>query len=473
MRMRENIPILGPSSGSAVVQVNPQKTINLYTKLEGPGAVSPITLRRTPGLTLIDNTETGGAGRSNGVRWNGKDYFVIGGRLVSIDDNDVLTAEGILLTTSGRVSIARGRSYLLIVDGTYGYAWDGATFTSNIRSSDADFPANPTHAIYMDGYFLVNDAGTDNFYRSDSEDPTSWDPLLFEVASASPDDILGLAEYDRDIYACGEDTIQRYFNQGGAGFNFAPYPNTIQLGLVAPYSLVSGPNGVTGLMQAESGGLGVYTLSGGQAIPESTADDAEEMQGLSGKSDAIGSLYTLNDITFYVLTFPGADVTKVFQLGRQLSHHQKSYGIGRWRVSGLGYSGSRILAVDYNSDNVYVLDKDAYTENGSALICERYTQIVHNRGLPFVCPRYEVLVQAGVGLISGQGSDPQLQLALSRDGGQTYTVHRSKGIGGIGQYQQQAVWRQLGGDFYKLSTWLRYSEPTEFAILGGNADIEF
>ena len=477
--MLETIPILGPSTDTDS-QVNPQKTVNMYVKIESPGAISPISLRRTPGLPLIASAGTGGVGRSNGTRWKGKEYFVIGASLVSIDDNDVVATVGTLLTNSGRCEITRGRSYVMVVDGTYGYAWNGTTFTQNIQSGDADFPNNPTHCRYIDGFFIVNEAGTDNFYRSDLEDPTGQDPLIFEVASASPDNILALGVFDRDIFTGGEDSTQRYYNSGGAGFNFSPYPNTIQMGLVAPYSLYDWSGGVTGLFQSRTGGLGVYTLTGGQAIPESTDDDNEEMQGFSTKLDAFGTFYTLNNLNFYALTFPSANVTKVFQLGRKLSHHQASYDstlpsgtIGRWRVSGLGYTGKRILAVDYANDNIYTLDTNTYTENSNPLICERFSQIIHNKGLPISCSRYEVHAKRGVGILSGQGSNPKLQLAVSYNGGETYSVHRSKSIGGQGQYRRRSVWKHLSGDVEQLNTWLRYSEPTDFAIFGGTADVTF
>lgn len=476
--MRETLPILGPSSGNSLVQVNPQKTVNMYVKIEQPGALSPISLRRTPGLTLIDNTDTGGVGRSNGVRWRNKEYFIIGSRLISVTDNNVITAEGVLLTNSGRCVIARGRDYLLIVDGTYGYAWDGATFTSNIQSSDADFPSNPTHAVYVDGYFLVNESGTDNLYRSASEDPTDWDALLFGVASASPDNIIGLEVFGRDIIVAGEDSIQRYFNNSGTGFNFQSYPSNFELGLIAPYSLAHSAFGGTGLMHSDEGGIGVYTIAGGSMTLESTDDDAEEIASFSTVSDAFGMAFMMNNIAFYVITFPAAAVTKVFQIGRNLSHHLESRdsdsaSIGRWRVSGLGYTGKRILAVDYNSDNIYLLDKDAYTENGNNLICDRYTQIVHSQGMTFSCSRYEINAKRGVGLISGSGSDPKIQLRISRDGGETYSEFRNKPIGKIGQYEKRSVYRQLGGDFVQFNTHMRYSEPTDFAIFGGNMDITF
>lgn len=213
----------------------------------------------------------------------------------------------------------------------------------------------------------------------------------------------------------------------------------------------------------------VGTLIGSQFSPESNDDDNEEIDGLSSTSDAIGSVYTRAGLTFYVLTFPAADVTKVFNIGRQLSHHRKSYGIGRWRVAGLGYTGKRVLAVDYNSDNIYELDKNTYTENGEIIECKRTTQFVANDQNSFSCTRYEVTFKRGVGLITGQGSDPKVGLAISRNG-VNFTGHRYQSMGGIGKYSNRNVWKQLGDFDAVMSTEIVYSEPTDFAITGGYAE---
>ena len=52
--------------------------------------------------------------------------------------------------------------------------------------------------------------------------------------------------------------------------------------------------------------------------------------------------------------------------------------------------------------------------------------------------------EAGVGLTTGQGSDPQVLLRWSDDGGHTWSNYHSRTMGQLGQYGQRVIWRRLG-----------------------------
>ena len=57
----------------------------------------------------------------------------------------------------------------------------------------------------------------------------------------------------------------------------------------------------------------------------------------------------------------------------------------------------------------------------------------------------QLLAQAGVGLSgSGQGSNPQAQLEISRDGAQTWINCGMASLGRLGEYTARTIWRRLG-----------------------------
>lgn len=60
------------------------------------------------------------------------------------------------------------------------------------------------------------------------------------------------------------------------------------------------------------------------------------------------------------------------------------------------------------------------------------------------CSVLELLPQPGVGLISGQGDDPQVMLSISRDGGQTFGPERWESAGEQGQYKKRVRWLRNG-----------------------------
>ena len=56
----------------------------------------------------------------------------------------------------------------------------------------------------------------------------------------------------------------------------------------------------------------------------------------------------------------------------------------------------------------------------------------------------QIDLETGVGLVSGEGSDPQLMLRWSDDGGQTWSDEHWTSAGRMGEYQTRAVWMRLG-----------------------------
>lgn len=58
--------------------------------------------------------------------------------------------------------------------------------------------------------------------------------------------------------------------------------------------------------------------------------------------------------------------------------------------------------------------------------------------------KFELYLQTGVGLETGQGIDPQLMLRVSFDGGRTWSNERWVTAGNLGKYTTRAEWRRLG-----------------------------
>ena len=78
-------------------------------------------------------------------------------------------------------------------------------------------------------------------------------------------------------------------------------------------------------------------------------------------------------------------------------------------------------------------------------------------------------LEAGVGLATGQGSNPKAMLEISNDGGHTYGNKRQIDIGKVGEYDKRAKPQRLGQS--RKRVWrLTYSEPTAFTILSMEAE---
>ena len=82
---------------------------------------------------------------------------------------------------------------------------------------------------------------------------------------------------------------------------------------------------------------------------------------------------------------------------------------------------------------------------------------------------FQVVLQAGAGLSTGQGSDPQLMLRWSDDGGHQWSNEHWVTAGALGTYRTRAIWRRLGnsrGRIYEVSG----SDPVLVALI--EADVE-
>ena len=53
-------------------------------------------------------------------------------------------------------------------------------------------------------------------------------------------------------------------------------------------------------------------------------------------------------------------------------------------------------------------------------------------------------MDVGVGLVTGLGSDPQIMMRYSDDGGHTWSSELWRDIGKIGKYKTRVKWNKLG-----------------------------
>jgi hypothetical protein len=84
---------------------------------------------------------------------------------------------------------------------------------------------------------------------------------------------------------------------------------------------------------------------------------------------------------------------------------------------------------------------------------------------------FQLDMETGVGLASGQGSDPQVMLRISRDGGHSWGNEHWKSAGKQGKFKHRALWRRLGTgrDFVFEVT---ITDPISVALISALLDAE-
>lgn len=444
--MRKPLQILGPTIKEQSVFVSAQDTVNLWPRLTKPGAKSAIVLYPPPGLTPFAVAGSG-PNRSNGVVFGDYAYFVNGTNLYRITTAGGATNVGTLATSSGRASIILGRTYILILDGTSGYYYDGTTFTT---ITDVDFPAGASQGSHLDGYFIVLKPATDEFYLSAPNDPSSWNALDFEAASAKPDNAVAIFSTTKDLAIAGDRSIQFYYNSGNSDFPFIPYSGgVLEFGVKAPASVFNSSVGTFLLATADEGGIAVVLINGFQA--QIISDDiGPELASLTTVTDAEGFVYRKDDRTYYQISFPSEAKTYEYLVEGGFWVTRKSNGITRYRGNGHVFLGNKNIVGDYENGKYYTLDFTTYTDNLLTLERSRTTQQIHADGNQITFHELILEMEVGVGLVSGQGSNPLVTMNYSDDNGKSWSANLTGSMGLIGDYNIIIQWNKLGASYNRI-----------------------
>jgi hypothetical protein len=486
MAQRVAIPFVGPAAVSRSILVNNQATVNLMQAVKGPGAKSPVVLETAPGLVPIAGAVGNGPIRSSQMVSTkirpatvANDLCgVFGEKLVALTTDIGDLTIGTLNSIGGRVVMARGRSHIMMVDGTDGYTWDGTTFA---QITDADFPGqtgagSPTHVVYLDGFFIVNDALTDNFFISAVEDPTSWNALDFAAASVAPDAALALSATESLLWIHGDETAQAYYNSGNPDFPYDIVLNATQeVGVLAPYSVAESDDGIFYLATTPEGGRFVYQIQGTQGRTISGDEQEAFLTTVTNPTDAYAFIYKQAGKSFYVLQLsetagrdPRDSSTLIYNIKAQAWETRELLDGTAWRAAGHGILGGDNIVGSRLQAQALRLDLDHFQDAGQEIIRRRRAQIIHNLNKTMTFWSLIVDVQGGIG--NATSPDPILKMRYSNDGGQTWSSWLEESVGEIGETFKRIKFDKLGSGRNRLFE-IELSDAVNLVIIAAYAEV--
>lgn len=460
--MRASLFGLGVRSGFP--QVTSAAMVNLYLEQRPAGEKSQIVALSTPGLRQFADVVLPVRGWVSYERDNIV-FLVAGQTLYSIDAAGTLLALGALDTSEGDVGMEHNGSVVGIVDGLKFYAYDIATAT--LDDSVADSPANAQTIAYQDGYFIVSVAGSQRFYVGVG---TSWQPADYAAAESNPDDIVAVYADQSEVVLFGSSSTEFWQNSGAADFPYARIPGSAnEWGLAARSSIAKFDNTIMYLARNRSGEVMVARLNGYLPAKVST-HDIDRIINRVPTSDAVAYSYMINGHSMYVLTLPAGGITLMFDGASGLWSQLRSYGIDRHRsLRGLNAFGGMLVS-DFENGLIYQVRADEHTDNGATIVRELVSEHLASQDMERVT--VDVLridAEVGTGLPSGQGSDPQLMLQVSRDGGRTWGSERWQSMGRQGEYRRRVEYRRLG-DARQFTFRLRFSDPVPLTLIAASVN---
>ncbi len=439
-------PILGSAYVARSVNAADNRMVNLFPEIVPEGGKEPAFLQRAPGLTRLANL---GDGPIRG-QWTfgGRGYAVSGNTLYQIDTNWNGTAKGYVSGT-GPVSMADNGTQLFIAANPDGFIYNAATDVFQ-QIDDPDFPGAVTVG-YLDGYFVFNEPNSQKIWVTSLLDGTSVDPLDFASAEGNPDNVVAIFVDHREVWVYGTNSTEVWYNGGDIDFPLTRIQGAYnELGCAAPYSIAKMDNQIYWLGKDARGQGMVFRAAGYMGQRISTHAIEWQLQQYSDLSDAVGYTYQQDGHSFYVLNFPSANTTWVYDVATNGWHERAAFANGQFNRhrgnSQMFFNGENVIG-DFQNGKIYKFDLDVYADDGHPqkwLRSWRALPTGANNLARTVQHSMQLDCETGVGLNTGQGNDPQVMLRWSDDGGHTWSNEHWKSMGKIGRYGYRTIWRRLG-----------------------------
>lgn len=455
------------------------------------------------------------AARGAFVATNGTLYVVVGATVYAVSNKWIFTALGTINAGTTPVGMGDNGITLVIVDGstTATFAINGwlVDLATNAFSTytDPSFVGSDVVA-YLDSFLLFNQPGTKNFYSTLSNE-TSIDPEYIAAKTGYPDLLQTLGVVNRQLWLLGaQRSSEIWYDAGNAGFPFAIVPGVfVQQACAAKYSLKQHDLSLFWLGQDQDGNNIVYEGVSYLANRISTPAIEYEFSTYAVTSDAIGTTYELEGHVFYILNFPTADKTWVYDKSQKLWHERgwidDNGAEHRWRVGFAAFAYGTNVGLDWQTGQLYQIDPENFTDNGQPMSRIRsWPHFVKNgsrveylafqadmevgeiQSMEFAYPDADRITQEGAlrvteadaqrvtetGFAFGPGVPvpPQVFLRWSDTRGKTWGNRLGQSMGATGEFLTSPLWASLGMARDRVFE-LSWSTDAKTALLGAWTEV--
>lgn len=468
------IKLATESARSRSPTLSAEQLVNCFTERQTEGAKSTVPLFGAPGLEAFAKEQLGVGPLRGGWIFAGQAYFVSADTLYSVSQGGVVTDVGgdVKIPGTRIVSMSDNGTQMIMVNGAQGWIYtldDGLSLITD----DAFYPANTV--VFMDGYFVLDRVGTNQYFFSGLYDGATYDGDDFFTAEASPGYAVGVAQNLELLFLFCSGHFEIWYNAGSADLPFQRYSGGVQpYGCISPYTI-----------EKQDGALwflGVdkvfYRLQGNSPTRVSTHPIETIIEQDADLANAEVTTYTLEGHKFISLTLTGIKRTLVYDISTEKWHERESWDAGdktlqRWRGRLALELYSAILIGDAFDGTVGRMVWRAPTEYGNTIRMLVRTTYTHNDRLPVFFRRFELDVESGVGLTAGQGETPQVMLRYSKDGARTWSLQQPwRSLGKQGDYTARLRWLSMGRA-YQWVWEMIITDPVWRVIMAGSADVEF
>lgn len=436
------------------------RLLNCFIEQLPPDAKSTALLSRTPGIPLW---ATVGTGPIYGLLEALGALFVVSGtKLYRVDSFGAATLLGDVGAIIS-IDMDANTDSVVVVNTPNAFYWDGTTFGQIV---DPDFTSRGAGDVeFINNFLLFREPNSGRFFGADLGSATSFDALQFATAEANPDELVGMKIDHVQVINLGKKSVEIWDNTPIAGFPFERSINGfVEIGCFNGKSVAKLDNSVVWLANDYT----VRRLDGVTPIRISNHGVEKKIQNAT-ISTANAFSYSQEGHLFYVLGFN--EVTVVYDATTQKWHERQSYGYDNWTVSCHANAFGLELVGNSQNGQIGSLDKSVFTEWGAPQLMVWRYQPIFSDGARSVHDEIEVVLKTGVGLTTGQGSDPEMMLRYSDDSGLTWTSLPNKKIGQIGKYRTRVRWKRCGSTDSARAYEGSISDPIDVQMVDTNARV--
>ena len=448
--------------------------VNLYIEANGGDAQRPVRYVGTPGSRLIDNGTT----LTTGVRGLFQADGYAGGKLVVPDGTTVRlynTATNAWTSLSGTLA-GSDRVRWAVAETQAGFLVNGAFYVSAAAGSSIATASDADWAT------LLSDAGETAFtsiatmgqralltYGSRFGFSTTLQfntttTLSYYTAENAPDGIIAGVVLGDIYYVFGTQTIEPWVQTGDNDDPFRPIQGqVIDRGAMARDTIVKLDNTLFFIGDDRS----PYRLNGltPQILNPNDPWVTRVLQAETA-SGVVCSAIETEAHKFYVIRTPNKCI--VYDVASQTWHLRKTYGSDTWEWLYHTVKDGRFYAANdgrtlVELSRAYKSDRQSSaTAFGTHIVREFTAHLPTKEGRP---PIGQVRVEGtkGIGLETGQDSNPMLQMFISNDKGNTFGPPKERSLGRQGEYRARTSFEQNGRSEPEQTVLLfRWSDPVGF-----------
>lgn len=451
-----------------------QVCLNLYPEVGSGSSKSVAMLIGTPGLEAL--TTLGGKPPIRGMyRFTDTVGIIVSSDQVYAITGAVATLIGGIAPNTTPVTMADNGSVVMLQTGSEGYFINPVAMTISLIA-DPDFVAG-SHVSFLAGRFVWNQSNTGQFQWT-SVYGTDIDALDFATAEASPDIIVGQIAGFGELWEFGQNSTEIFQPSGDADLPFAKVQGAaMEIGCEAKYSIAKIDSSFLWLGRSDEGRGIVWRAINYQPQRISTHAVEFAIASYGDVSDAFAFTYQQEGHSFYVLSFPTADKTWVYDISTNL-WHERAYrdpadgSLHRiLPVCQMNFLSSTIVGT-HDSDTIFKWKLDVYEDGTDVPIlrrraCQHLSADMKRQFFRSL----QIDMETGVGGVLTKDENPQAMLRWSDDGGHTWSNSHWTTMGRIGEYKTRARWRRLGWSRDRVFE-VSITDPVKVCLIGATAEVQ-